>query len=101
MSVIRSIAIGIALCTVVHSSAWAAPVEVEGVVVTNQHGRLTIKTPHGDQTVALAPTARVRSVSGAFGANKGVVTHEALLPGLPVWIQGDDASGHVVANEIE
>src|SRR5436309_15135482 len=24
--------------------------EIQGIVVTNQNGRLTIKTPHGDQT---------------------------------------------------
>ncbi len=80
---------------------WAAPVQIEGVVVTNAHGRLTIKTPSGDQSIVLPPGARVRAVSGAFGVNKGVVSHAALLPGLPVWVEGDDTAGHIVAREIE
>jgi OmpA-OmpF porin, OOP family len=83
------------------SSARAAPVEVEGVIVTNQDGRLTIKTPHGDQVIALSERTRVRSVSGVFGGQKETVTTSALLPGLPVVITGDDATGHAVATDIQ
>ncbi len=83
------------------SPAAAAPVQVTGVVVTNQNGQLTIKTPNGDQTVTLPANTEVRSVSGVFGGQKETVSHAALLPGLPVMINGDDATGQVVANRIE
>jgi len=90
-----------ALAIFLQSPAFGGGGEIQGVVVTNQHGHLTIKTASGDQTIALSPHTRVRSVSGAFGVNKGEVSHAALLPGLPVWIEGDNAGGQFVANEIE
>src|SRR6187455_1714501 len=81
--------------------AIAAPVKVQGVIVTNQNGQLTIKTPNGDQTIVLPPGTPIRSISGVFGGQKETVSHSALLPGLPVIIEGDDASGHVVASKID
>jgi OmpA-OmpF porin, OOP family len=86
---------------VLTAPAAAAPIEVRGVVVTNQNGQLMIKTPNGDQTITVPPGTPIRSVSGVFGGQKEAVSHAALLPGLPVIIQGDDATGHVVANKVE
>jgi OmpA-OmpF porin, OOP family len=83
------------------SPALAAPVEVRGVVVTNENGQLTIKTPNGDQRITLPPSTRVRSVAGVLGGQKETVSQAALLPGLPIIIKGDDATGQVVADEIE
>jgi OOP family OmpA-OmpF porin len=68
--------------------------EMQGIVVTNQHGRLTVKTPSGNQTIALAPHVRVRSISGAFNGNKQVMPTNSLIPGLPVTMQVD--GGHAV-----
>ena len=48
-----------ALITAIPASTQAA--EVQGIVVTNQHGQLTVKTPGGDQTIYLGPE-RSRSV---------------------------------------
>ena len=90
-----------ALLVCTPSPALAQHSEIEGVVVTNQHGQLTIKTASGDQTIMLSPSTRVRAVSGAFGANKGVVSHQALLPGLPIWAEGNMSGGRLVANEVE
>lgn len=81
--------------------AMAEPVTVQGVVVTNKDGQLTVKTPMGDQTISLPADARVRSVSGVFGGQKETVTQAALLPGLPVTIKGDNAGGQVTAADIE
>ena len=66
-----------------------AQTKVEGIVVTNKDGQLTIKTPHGNQTVSLPHDARVRSISGALGGQKEVVPTTSLIPGLPVTIQMD------------
>lgn len=78
------------------AALYAAPVlaqqEVEGIIVTNQNGQLTIKTPAGDRTIALPANTRVRSVSGPLGGQKEVVPTTALIPGLPVTIELD-ASG--------
>jgi outer membrane protein OmpA-like peptidoglycan-associated protein len=98
---IRSLLVGALTAAFLQSPAWAAPVEVRGVVVTNQNGHLTIKTPNGDQTIIAPPNTDIRSVSGVFGGQKETVSHSALLPGLPVIVRGDDATGQVVAHKIE
>ena len=85
---------------------FAAPViaqmqEIQGIIVSNRNGQLVIKTPAGDQTIALAPDARIRSVSGALGGQKEVVPPSALIPGLPIQIEADASSGQLVARDIE
>jgi len=90
-----------AIALISQSPALAAPAEIEGAIVTSGHGQLVVKTTSGDQTIVVAPNTRVRSVSGMFGANKGEVSHAALLPGLHIWVEGDNSSGHIVAKEIE
>jgi len=81
--------------------AASEPREIQGIVVTNQNGQLTIKTPAGNQTLSLPADARIRSVSGPLGGQKEVVPATSLLPGLPVTIEGDDASGQFVVSDIE
>jgi len=71
--------------------------KLQGIVVTNKNGQLTVKTPHGNQTVTLPHDARVRSISGALGGQKEVVPTSSLIPGLPVTIEMD---GHV-AREVD
>src|SRR3954464_12609139 len=83
--------------TMMSVPASAQEQEVKGIVVTNQGGVLTVKTPGGDQTIQLGGGIRVRSVSGVFGASKTEVPASSLLPGLPVTI---DMEGGV-ATEID
>ena len=45
------------------ASLWVAPASaqeqrMEGIIVTHAHGQLTVKTPSGNQTIALAPGVR-------------------------------------------
>ena len=82
------------LCSVPATAQTA----VDGIVVTNQHGKLVVKTPGGDRNIHLAPGARIRSVSGALGGQKQTVPESALIPGLPVHMDLD-ASG--AAHDIE
>jgi OmpA-OmpF porin, OOP family len=96
----RCLIIGIA-AAFYGTAAPAEMLEIQGIIVTNQSGRLTVKTPHGDQTVMLSPSARIRSVSGPLGGQKEDVPATALLPGLPVVIEADNASGLLVASDIE
>lgn len=100
MSRLNRLVLAALIAAAAQSPAIAAPVKVQGVIVTNQNGQLTIKTPNGDQTIVLPPGTPVRSISGVFGGQKEEVSHAALLPGLPVTIDGDDASGQVVASKI-
>jgi len=92
---IRLLIIGLSAAALQIAPALAQSHEIEGIIVTNQNGQLTVKTPAGNQTIALAPDVRVRSLSGAF--SKKAAPAASLIPGLPVKIQADGN----VAREID
>lgn len=82
--------------------ASAQEQRMEGIIVTHQHGKLTVKTPSGNQTVSYTPNVRVRSISGALGGQKQTVPLASLIPGLPIVIDYmPGAGGQVVAHEID
>ena len=97
----RLIIAGAVAAIALQTPAFAAEVEVKGIIVTNENGQLTVKTPNGDQTIALPADARVRSISGVLGGQKEVVSTNALIPGLPVTITVDDSTGAPVATEVD
>lgn len=91
------------ICGAAAAALYVTPVsaqaqEIQGIVVTNANGQLTVKTPGGDQTIALPEGTRVRSVSGPLGGQKEDVPTTALIPGLPVTIELDGAGA---AQDIE
>lgn len=91
------------ICGAAALALYASPLqaqeqELQGIVVTNANGQLTVKTPGGDRTVTLPADARVRSVSGPLGGQKEDVPATALIPGLPVVIELD-ASGNAQSIE--
>ena len=81
--------------------ASAAPQEVKGIIVTNQNGLLTVKTEMGNQAIQIGPGARIQSVSGPLGGQKQTVPVSALIPGLPISVDGDDSTGQLIASRIE
>ena len=98
---VRCLVIGASAASLFAAPALAQMQEIQGIIVSNRNGQLVLKTPSGDQTIALAPDARIRSVSGAFGGQKETVPATALIPGLPVTIDADRSSGQLVARDIE
>lgn len=98
---LKNLLIGASAAMLVVTPAIGAEQEIRGIVVTNHGGQLTIKTPHGDQTIAVPPNTRVRSISGAFNSNKEVVPLTAVIPGLPIVVEVDGSTGHLVAREID
>lgn len=93
--------LGASVAAMLSAPALSAPRQVQGIVVTNQNGELTIKTPAGNQTFSLPADARIRSISGPLGGQKEDMPATSLLPGLPVTLEGDDASGQLVISNVE
>ena len=87
-----------ALLTAVTATAAEAG-QIKGIIVTNQNGQLTVKTPAGNQPITLSGDASVRSISGPLGGQKEDQPVSALIPGLPVTIEVDDATGQ--ASKVE
>ena len=98
---IRMLVAGVCAAALYVAPALAQMQEISGIVVSNRNGQLIIKTPAGDQSISLAPDARIRSVSGALGGQKEVVPPTALIPGLPITIDADNSTGQLVARDIE
>ena len=73
--------------------------EIKGIIVSNSNGQLTVKTPAGNQDVALPGDASIRSISGPLGGQREDQPATALIPGLPVTIDVDDATGQVTKVE--
>lgn len=97
----RMVVLAACAASLYFAPALAQMQQIEGIIVSNRNGQLVIKTPAGDQTIALAPDARIRSISGAFGGQKEVVPPTALIPGLPIRIDADSSSGQLVARDIQ
>jgi outer membrane protein OmpA-like peptidoglycan-associated protein len=87
MRSMRLLIIGASAAALYAAPALAQAQEVQGIVVTNKDGQLTIKTPSGNQVYSLGPDARIRSISGPLGGQKEVMPATSLLPGLPVTIE--------------
>lgn len=97
----RWLMVGAGVATLYVAPAPAQMQQIQGIVVTNQNGQLTVKTPQGDQTIALPPDARVRSISGPLGGQKETVPATALIPGLPVTIEAEGGGGQLVARNVD
>src|SRR5262249_37177584 len=94
---IRLLIVGASAAAFAMTPVLAQTQQVEGIIVTNKDGQLTIKTPSGNQTMTLPHDARVRSIAGALGGQKKAMPATSLIPGLPVTIQ---AEGNV-AREVD
>lgn len=98
----RTTLVAITAASISAAPASAQEQRMEGIIVTHQHGQLTVKTPSGNQTISLAPNVRVRSISGALGGQKQVMPVNALIPGLPIVIDYmPGPGGQVVAHEVD
>lgn len=85
----RYLLIGLGAAALVAAPVLAQAQQIQGIVVSNRNGQVVIKTPAGDQTLTLAPDARIRSVSGPLGGQKETVPATALIPGLPITVEAE------------
>jgi outer membrane protein OmpA-like peptidoglycan-associated protein len=96
---------GYAFMAAIAAFALAAPAAaqepIKGIVVTNEGGVLTVKTPAGNQTIMLDGNVRIRSISGALGGQKEEMPPTSLIPGLSVEIEGTQSADGLVATEID
>ena len=76
----RLLILGASAAALYVAPVFAQALEVQGIIVTNADGQLTVKTPQGDQVLTLSPEARIRSVSGPLGGQKETVPPTALVP---------------------
>lgn len=91
------------LAVVVLICGMAGAQDLKGVINGRSGATMTIRTPDGGNVVViLAPSTEVDEVQGLLRARKKEMAVTALIPGLPVQVQGSyNAQNQLVANTVK
>jgi len=99
----RSILCGLltALMLAVAGTAWCQKTTVKGLIVGRNGPDMIIQTQNGNITVTLNDYTQVQAVQGAFGFRHSDMGLTALVPGLPVEVQGEQSAGQLIATTVK
>jgi OOP family OmpA-OmpF porin len=92
-----------AFCIFVLTGSVASAQSVQGVINGRSGATMTIQTADAPKLVVLlTPTTEVDEVEGLFHGRKKSMAMTALIPGLPVQVQGTtNAQGQLVADSVK
>src|SRR5580704_6917628 len=93
----------LSLTALVLLNGVAAAQNVQGVISGRSGATMTLQTQAlGNLVVILTPSTQVDEVEGVFRARKKEMAVTALIPGLPVQVQGSyNAQNQVVADVVK
>jgi OmpA-OmpF porin, OOP family len=78
------------------------PVKMKGLIVGRDGATMIVRGDAGNVNVMLADSTTVEAVKGRFGVRKDTLGLTALIPGLPVEVEGvRGADGQVTANTVK
>jgi OmpA-OmpF porin, OOP family len=82
--------------------SYALGEKVRGVIDGRSGSTMSLKTVNGNVTVLLAPATQVEDVEGVFRARRKEMAVTALVPGLPVEVDGIyNAQNQLVADTVK
>ena len=82
--------------------ADAQKVQVRGIIKGRSGSSMTVQTDSGNVTVILTPDTLAQEVDGVFHARRKEMAITALVPGLPVEVQGSyNAQNQMVADTVK
>ena len=92
-----------AFCIFVLTGSIASAQSVQGVINGRSGATMTLQTADAPKLVVLlTPTTEVDEVEGVFHGRKKAMAMTALIPGLPVQVQGStNAQGQLVADSVK
>ncbi|MFL6862553.1 MAG: OmpA family protein [Allosphingosinicella sp.] len=96
---IRKPGLALAATLLLASTAQAAEVRREGVIISHKGSHLDVRTREGNITVMLGHGTTIRESKGAF--SKTDRHADALIPGLIIRVDGDEHGGGIAAHKIE
>jgi outer membrane protein OmpA-like peptidoglycan-associated protein len=82
-------------------TAWGQKQTVKGLIVGRNGPQMTIQTQNGNVTVTLNDFTQVEEVKGVFGFRHSELGMTALVPGLPVEVQGEQSGGQLIATTVK
>jgi len=91
------------LALLVAGVALAQNTQIEGLITSRSGATMTVKTQNGEpMVVVLSPGTQVQEVEGRFKFRKKELGLTALVPGLPVQVQGMiNENNQLVANTVK
>ena len=97
----RAVLAALSVAAVIASPADAQSSSIRGRIATVSADSLTLDRDDGTRTtVRMSAETRVRSLSGVANRKRRTVQRSALIPGLPVQIDGVPLNGDFVASRI-
>jgi OmpA-OmpF porin, OOP family len=90
-----------ALVLIVGGPAWGQKTTIKGLIVGRNGPDMIIQGPNGNVTVTLNDFTKVEEVKGVFGIRHSELGMTALVPGLPVEVQGEQSGGQLVATTVK
>jgi outer membrane protein OmpA-like peptidoglycan-associated protein len=91
--------LALAAALLLASTAQAAEVRREGVIISHKGGHLEVRTREGNVSVALTHGTTIRETKGAFSkTDRGP---DALIPGLIITVDGDEHGHTIAAHKIQ
>ena len=91
-----------ALMLTVVGTALGQKTTVKGLITGRNGENMIVKTQDGNTvTVTLTDNTKIEAVKGAFGARRSDLGMTALIPGLPVEVQGEQSGSQLVATTVK
>jgi len=91
-----------ALMLVVGGTALGQKQTVKGLITGRNGDQVIIKGQDGNTvTVVLNDSTKIEAVKGKFGFRHSDMGMTALVPGLPVEVQGEQSGGTVIAKTVK
>jgi outer membrane protein OmpA-like peptidoglycan-associated protein len=91
-----------ALMLTVVGTALGQKTTVKGLITGRNGENMIVKTQDGNTvTVTLTDNTKIEAVKGSFGARREDMGMTALVPGLPVEVQGEQSGSQLVATTVK
>ena len=91
-----------ALMLTVVGTALGQKTTVKGLITGRNGENVIIKGQDGNTvTVTLTDNTKIEAVKGAFGARRSDLGMTALIPGLPVEVQGEQSGSQIIAKTVK
>jgi len=89
------------LMLAVAGTAWGQKTTVKGLIVGRNGPDMIIQGQNGNVTVTLNDFTKVEEVKGLFGIRHSELGMTALVPGLPVEVQGEQSGSKLLATVVK
>ena len=90
------------LMLTVVGTAWGQKTTVKGLITGRNGENMIVKTQDGNTvTVTLTDNTKIEAMKGMFGIRRSDLGMTALIPGLPVEVEGEQSGSQLVAKTVK